>query len=182
MSFSQKKKYPPSNSAPASRLASSQVTHQLQFPTNSKSQQQSLSHSQTPQEKQQSQPVYPWSAHVPPSGSSLSPLRRHTLSPSATAAGELFLFGGYIHGSDSPKNDLYVISTRDFSTTPLHTSGDVPSPRYGHRAVLTSNALLIWGGVTKLSDENAQQLGDDDSLYLLNLGTSDLSDLKASSS
>jgi hypothetical protein len=40
----------------------------------------------------------------------------------------LFLFGGYAHASETPNNNLYVMSTRDFSSTLLQTSGDVPSP------------------------------------------------------
>ncbi|KAF8499852.1 hypothetical protein F5888DRAFT_1610700 [Russula emetica] len=167
----QKKKHSkaPSTSAPASGLASSQVAQQVQFPTNSQSQ----SHLQSPQEKQQSQPVSPWSAHSPPFGQSSSPFHRqaHALSASATAAGELFLFGGYVHSSSSPSNDLYVISTRDFSTNLLKTTGDVPSPRYGHSAVLSSTILLIWGGVNSFNDQIKQNQALDNSLYLLNLGT-----------
>jgi hypothetical protein len=171
----------PSTSTPARGLASSltsQVTQQLQYPTNSQSR------SQLPQEKQQSQPVSPWSAHAPPFGQSPSPFLRdsHALSMSATAAGELFLFGGYVHISMSPSNDLYVISTRDFSTTLLQTSGDVPSPRFGHRAVLTSTTLLIWGGRSDSNDQKAQNWSNDDSLYLLNLGASDLFHVKTRSS
>jgi hypothetical protein len=133
-------------------------------------------HHLSPQEKQQSQPVSPWSAHAPPSGQSPSPFLRHahtlsSLSTSATASGELFLFGG--HGK-TPSNDLYVISTQDFSTTLLKTSGDVPSPRYAHCAVLTSTTLLIWGG--KAQNQN------DVSFYLLNLGMSDLFHVKTRSS
>ena len=124
-----------------------------------------------------SQPVYPWSAHSPLFGRSPSPFPRHShaLSTSATAAGKLYLFGGFVNGSETPSNDLYVISTRDFSTTLLQTSGDVPSPRYGHTAVVTDNdtTLLIWGGKTDFSDQNAQNPSNDDSFYLLNLGTSD---------
>jgi len=56
------------------------------------------------------------------------------------------LSGGHTHGSI--RNGLYVISTWDFSTTLLQTSGQVPNPRYGHRAALTSTVLLIWGGIT----------------------------------
>jgi hypothetical protein len=161
-SWKKKKKHSPSASAPASGLTSSQVTRQLpvQFLINSQSQSQ--------QEKQQSQPICPWSAHAPPFGQSRSPFLRdsHSLSTSATAAGELFLFGGYAQNTNL-KNDLYVISTRDFSVTLLETSGDVPSPRYGQCVVLTSTILLIWGGSPR---------GEiiDDSFYLLNLGTLDL--------
>jgi hypothetical protein len=172
MSFvSRKKKHSkaPSTSVPASGLASSQVTQQLQFPTNSQPQ----PHLQSPQEKQQSQHVYPWSAHAPSFGQSPSPfpLDGHSLTMRAIAgAGELFLFGGYVQRSRSASNDLYVISTRDFSIALLQTSGNAPSPRYGHRAVLTTNTLLIWGGVTDFSNRNERKASDD-SLYLLNLGT-----------
>ncbi|KAF8492381.1 hypothetical protein F5888DRAFT_1618986 [Russula emetica] len=153
----------PSTSASASELASSQDAQQVQFPTTSQSQ----SHLQSPQEKQKLQPVGPWSAHAPPFGQSPSPFPRyaHALSTSATTTGELFLFGGYVFSSGSPSNDLYVISTRDFSTNLSKTTGDVPSPRSGHRAVLssTTSILLIWGGMM-------QSQAFDDSLYLLNLG------------
>jgi hypothetical protein len=82
----------------------------------------------------------------------------------------LFLFGGYVHGS--PSNDLYVFSTRDFSTTLLHTSGKVPSPRIAHGAALTGTNLLIWGGMTNFGDQKMLNQRQDDSLYFLNLGTS----------
>jgi hypothetical protein len=155
----------PPTLVPTSGLASSQVTQQLQLPTNSQS------HLQSPHKKQQSQPVGPWSAHILPSGQWPSPFprRRHTISTTATAAGELFLFGGYEESSFTSSNDLYVISTRHFSATLLQTSGDIPSPRFGHCAMFTSTILLIWGGT---SDEDPQ--GSDDSFYLLNLGTSDI--------
>ena len=166
MSFFRKKKHSPSDSGPANTLASqSQATQQPQFPTKSQSQ----SRPQSSQQTQQSQPLYPWSTRTPPSGQSPSPFPRQALalSTSATAAGELFLFGGYVQSSRFTCNDLYVISTRDFSTTLLRTSGDIPSPRCGHQIVLTSTTLLIWGGDSP--DQNV-----DDSFYLLNLGTSDL--------
>jgi len=129
-----------------------------------------------------SEAIYPsrWSVHTPgpPFGQLPSPfnLHGHTLSTSATSAGELFLFGG-LGPRSSKSNDLYVISSRDFSTTPFKTSGDVPNPRYGHCAVLTSTFLLIWGGMTNFGEK-----APDDSLYVLNLGTSDLFDVKDCSS
>ena len=142
------------------------------------SQSQSQSNSHSPQEKQQSQPTYAWSAHIYPLGQSPSPFPRHShaLSTTATAAGELFLFGGDVNNSWSGSNDLYMISTRDFSTTPLKTSGDVPNPRFGHRAAFTGTTLLIWGGrVTSVTGiRRKKKYGFDDSLYLLNLGTSDI--------
>ena len=100
----------------------------------------------------------------------------HSLSTTSTAAGELFLFGGYVYSSESASNDLYMISMRDFSATLLETSGDVPNPRHGHRAAITSTTLLIWGGTTASMTgiRRKKKYGYDDSLYLLNLGTSDL--------
>jgi hypothetical protein len=171
--FSRKKKHSeaPPTSALDSGLAPSQVTQQSQFPTNS----------QSPQEKQQSQTVCKWSAHAPQLGQSPSPFSRAclALSTSATVAGELFLIGGFVKRPWSLSNDLYVISTRDFTTTVLQTKGDVPSPRYGHRLVLTSTALLFWGGT---SDKHREKMCNGDSFYLLNLGTSDLFHVQTCSS
>jgi hypothetical protein len=121
-------------------------------------------------QQDQQPPVCTWSAHGLQSGPSKSPFprRHHALPATATAASELFLFGGNTDTTQS--NDVYVISTRDFSATLLQTSGEVPSPRSGlsgHDAALTSTNLLIWGGETKDEDDPS-----DDSLYLLNLGTS----------
>ena len=120
--------------------------------------------------KQQPGPVCTWSAHAPQTGSSPSPFPRHshTLTATATAAGELFLFGGRELSPISASNDLYVFSTQDFSTTLLQTSGEVPAPRFGHGAALIGTTLLICGGY---GDQNTL---NHDSVYLLNLGTSDL--------
>jgi hypothetical protein len=122
------------------------------------------------QSTQQPQPVCTWSAYTPQSGPSPSPFPRysHTLTATATAAGELFLFGGDVRRCAS--SDLYMISTRDFSTTLLQTGGEVPTPRYAHRTALIGTTLLICGGRQKVGES----LPNDDSLYLLNLGTSDL--------
>ena len=121
----------------------------------------------TPHSTQPLRPVCTWSAHAPQSGASpLSfPLESHTLT--TTPGGELYLFGGYAHGGAS--GDLYVFSTRDFSTKPVQTSGSVPTPRYAHRAALIdTSTLLICGGITK----GAESVLHHDSIYLLNLGTS----------
>src|SRR6266478_274678 len=111
-----------------------------------------------------SQPVYPWSAHpLTLVGHSPSPFPRYrpSLSTTATATGELFLFGGVARYSY--RNDLYVFSTRDFSTTLLLTSGEIPSPRWGQSAALTSTHFLVWGG--SMEDEDVQNPVHDDSLH-----------------
>lgn len=175
---------PPSNSSSVNGLAAPQSTQQLppqhQPPP---AQSQSL----PPPQQQQPRPVYPWTArrlnllpptflskNAPPSGPSPSPFPRygHALPASATPAGELFLFGGLVH--DSARNDLYVFSTRDLSATLLQTSGEIPSPRVGHAGALVSSVFLIWGGDTNTGGQDAPSEPQDDSLYLLNLGTSNL--------
>ena len=126
------------------------------------------------QSTQQPQPVCTWSAHAPQCGPSPLPFPRssHTLTATATAAGEVFLFGGFIgHVHRCTSSDLYVFSTRDFSTTLLQTSGEVPTPRAAHDAALIGTILLICGGISDSGDQNVL---NHDSLYLLDLGTSDL--------
>jgi Galactose oxidase, central domain len=100
-----------------------------------------------PQKKQPALPVCTWSAHAARPGSSPSPFPRqgHTLTATATAAGELFLFGGWV--GDSKSTDSYLFSIRDFSATLLQTSGEVPTPRDRHGAALIGTTLLICGGV-----------------------------------
>ena len=121
---------------------------------------------------EQPQPVCTWSAHGPLCGPSPSPFPRNNHTLTATAAGEVFLFGGFKgQGFDCASSDLYLFSTRDFSTTLLQTSGKVPAPRAGHGAALIGTTLLICGGTSDLGYRNTL---NHDSLYLLDLGTSDL--------
>ena len=129
----------------------------------------------TSQSTQQSRLVCTWSAHAPQSGPGTLPFPRHTTNHTltATSTGELFLFGGHVYGRES--GDLYVFSTRDYSTTLLQTSGSVPTPRFAHRAALIdTTTLLICGGRTKDAESERQRgVLHHDSIYLLNLGTSD---------
>jgi hypothetical protein len=128
--------------------------------------------------QQQPQPDHLWSVLRPtfrskgfPPSTSPSPFSRHSHILSTTAAGELLFFGGRAHGS--LRNDLYVVSTRDYSVTFLKTTGEVPSPRFLSAGVLVNNVLLIFGGATEV-DNDGYPTGNDDSLYLLSLGALDL--------
>jgi hypothetical protein len=123
------------------------------------------------------QPICPWSARrlnfLSNASPSQFPRSGHALTATATAASELFLFGGLVSNSrDSARNDLYVFSSRDLSVTLLQTSGDVPTRRFGHASVFIGEDLLIWGGATNTGDQGKlrQKGPHDDSLYLLNLG------------
>jgi Galactose oxidase, central domain len=131
-------------------------------PSNSLPADESHSH-----QNRQALPVCTWSAHSPQCGTSPSPLPRShlALTRTATAASELFLFGGQKGGS--ARNDLYVISTQDFSTTLVESIGKVPSPRFYHRVVLASTFLLIWGG-----KDGRGIIRRDESFYLLDIGAS----------
>ena len=124
------------------------------------------------QSTQQPEPVCKWSAHAPQCGLSPSPFPRfgHTLTATATATGEVFLFGGFTGHSYHTSSDVYVFSTRDFSATLLQTSGEAPTPRARHGAALIDTTLLICGGVTDFG----HRVLNHDLLYLLDLGTSDL--------
>jgi hypothetical protein len=158
MPFSSQKKIP-SNNPPANGLAS-QSTQVTQQP-----------HCRPYADRWQ--PVCIWSAHFPNFDPSPVPFPRfsHTLTATATAAGELFLFGGYVFGGyvNGTSNNLYAFSTRDFSLAILKTSGEVPTPRYAHGTALIGTTLLICGGETKAGES----VPNYDSLYLFNLGTSD---------
>lgn len=126
----------------------------------------------TSQSTKQPPPVCTWSAHSPQSGPSPLQFPRSSHTLTATTEGELFLFGGY--DLENASKDVYAFSTRDFSTTLWQTSGKAPTRRVSHGAALFGTTLLIWGGKTKFRNQNALNQRQDDSLYLLDLGASDL--------
>jgi len=146
---------------------------------------------QSSSEQQYSRPEgWPWSIHrlilqPPVLGSGLnvkpvtapspSPFPRygHVVSTTVTSDGELLLFGGLVQ--DAKQNDLYTLSTRDFTASLVQTSGDVPAPRIGHAGAQISRVLIIWGGDVKVDG------GDmDDGLYLLNLSAKEWTRARAS--
>ncbi|KAG5647562.1 hypothetical protein DXG03_008915 [Asterophora parasitica] len=143
----------------------------------------SLQSSNSAQARDPSQrPAYPWSARrvnllppvilnkpgvAPPTSPSPSPFPRygHALPSTATASGDLYIFGGLVR--EAARNDLYLFSARDNSATLLQTGGEVPSARVGHASALVSNVLIVWGGDTKVDPKSNEK--QDDGLYLLNL-------------
>ena len=107
---------------------------------------------------------------VPPTSPSPSPFPRYgyALPSTATANGDLFLFGGLVR--EASCNDLYLLSTRDLSATLLETGGEIPTPRVGHASALVSSILIVWGGDTRGNQNSKATDKQDDGLYLLNLG------------
>lgn len=73
-------------------------------------------------------------------------------------------------GGATVKGDLWVTEMGNGSLAcyPISTTGDGPGPRVGHASLLVGNAFIVFGGDTKLDDNDDL----DDTLYLLNTCTS----------
>jgi hypothetical protein len=132
--------------------------------------------------------TFPWTIHslqlLPPqklpkpgvahsAALSPSPFPRcgHAMPTIATVNGDLYIFGGLVHGTK--RNDLYQLNSRELAAKYVQTSGEIPSPRVGHAAAaIVSSVLMVWGGNTD-GDGQSKPIGTwDNGLYLLNLGAS----------
>ncbi|KDR71307.1 hypothetical protein GALMADRAFT_798344 [Galerina marginata CBS 339.88] len=140
---------------------------------------------ETRQQQPRQRSSFPWSATrlnllppniinkfgvAPPTTSpSPSPFPRygHALPATATASGDLYLFGGLVRESAQNDRDVYIFSTHDNSASLFQTGGDVPSPRFGHACALVGNVLIVWGGETNINPYSSDR--QDNRLYLLNL-------------
>jgi hypothetical protein len=73
--------------------------------------------------------------------------------------------GGLVGGT-TVKGDLWLTEMGNGSLAcyPISTTGDGPGPRVGHSSLLVGNAFIVFGGDTKLADNDDL----DDTLYLLN--------------
>lgn len=90
-------------------------------------------------------------------------LEGHSLT--ATPSGDLYLFGG-----SGRTNDVYLLSAASLQGSFAHfslvsTTGEAPSPRMNHQAVLFGSLLIIWGGQELRSSDMC-----DVDLHILNLG------------
>ncbi|KZV91323.1 hypothetical protein EXIGLDRAFT_615741 [Exidia glandulosa HHB12029] len=149
-------------------------------------QQQPAGQQQAQQPQQQRQPTFPWQTVRLVAGppvvfprpgvaqpTTVSPLPfpryGHSLPATSNAAGELYLFGGLVR--EAVRDDLYCINTKDLTVKLVSTIGEVPSPRVGHASALVSSVLIVWGGDTNSKAGPGEP--QDDSLYLLNLVTSE---------
>lgn len=75
----------------------------------------------------------------------------------------MLIFGGLVH--ETVRNDLWSMDVRDCSTMLVNTKGDAPRPRVGHASAIADRIMLVWGGDTKVRQDDAQ----DEGLYILDL-------------
>ncbi|KAL5391085.1 hypothetical protein DPSP01_001575 [Paraphaeosphaeria sporulosa] len=113
---------------------------------------------------------YPWSSRRLNFTTNASPFPRYgaAINSSTGSAGVIYIMGGLVGGA-TVKGDLWVAEMGNGSMAcyPISTTGDGPGPRVGHSSLLVGNAFIVFGGDTKL-DENDDL---DDTLYLLNTST-----------
>jgi len=75
------------------------------------------------------------------------------------------MIGGLVNGTNV-KGDLWIIEggNRPPSCYPVQTTAEGPGPRVGHASLLVGNAFIVFGGDTKVEENDVL----DDTLYLLN--------------
>ncbi|KAH3920936.1 hypothetical protein HBH56_011820 [Parastagonospora nodorum] len=99
-----------------------------------------------------------------------NPFPRYGAAINSTASkdGTIYLMGGLVGGA-TVKGDLWLTEMGNGSMAcyPISTTGDGPGPRVGHASLLVGNAFIVFGGDTKLADNDDL----DDTLYLLNTST-----------
>ena len=72
--------------------------------------------------------------------------------------------GGLINSS-TVKGDLWLIEAgSNMACYPLATTAEGPGPRVGHASLLVGNAFIVYGGDTKIEENDVL----DETLYLLN--------------
>lgn len=169
---------------PMSPLA--MVTAQSMGPQQAQYQQQAQQQQQQQHQHQHQQglqqipphnPGYPWSTRqlrlYQPAGqpTPLSPFPRYGLSvpPYPSHSGHMLLFGGLVR--DRAHNDLWSLDVRDCSLQLVKTRGEAPLPRIGHVSAIADRIMLVFGGDTKINEDDKQ----DDGLYVLDLRTQEWS-------
>ncbi|KAI3290463.1 hypothetical protein DTO002I6_6386 [Penicillium roqueforti] len=112
--------------------------------------------------------LYPWSQRrLNFSSPQMNPFPRYgaAINSVASKEGDIYMMGGLIDGS-TVKGDLWMIESSGGGLNCLQvaTVSEGPGPRVGHASLLVGNAFIVFGGDTKI-DENDSL---DDTLYLLN--------------
>ncbi|KAI1278931.1 hypothetical protein F5Y07DRAFT_58139 [Xylaria sp. FL0933] len=114
--------------------------------------------------------LYPWSqrrlnftSNVP------SPFPRYGAAVNSISSkeGDIYIMGGLINSS-TVKGDLWIIEAGgNLACYPLATAAEAPGPRVGHSSLLVGNAFIVYGGDTKIDENDVL----DETLYLLNTST-----------
>lgn len=111
--------------------------------------------------------LYPWSQRrLTYTTSTTSPFPRYGAAVNATGSkeGDIYVMGGLIN-SQNVKGDLWMIEAGgNMSCYELSTTAEGPSPRVGHASLLVGNAFIVYGGDTKIDENDIL----DETLYLLN--------------
>ncbi|HLO88965.1 MAG TPA: kelch repeat-containing protein, partial [Nostocaceae cyanobacterium] len=81
----------------------------------------------------------------------------------------MIIFGGEHVENDQTLNDIHILDLKTWTWTQPQTSGEIPSPRSFHTAILFNDQMLIWGGSQEARD--ATYICNDNDLYILNLKT-----------
>lgn len=115
--------------------------------------------------------LYPWSQRrVTFSSPQMNPFPRYgaAINSVASKEGDIYMMGGLIDGA-TVKGDLWMIESNSgsLSCIPIATVSEGPGPRVGHSSLLVGNAFIVFGGDTKVDENDAL----DDTLYLLNTCT-----------
>lgn len=96
----------------------------------------------------------------------MNPFPRYgaAINSTTNSDGMIWIMGGLVGGA-TVKGDLFVLELNaGMQCYPVATKGEGPGPRVGHASLLVGNAFIVFGGDTKLQDEDEL----DDTLYLLN--------------
>ena len=117
--------------------------------------------------------LYPWSQRrLNFASPETNPFPRYgaAINSVASKEGDIYMMGGLIDGS-TVKGDLWMIESSGggLNCVQVATVSEGPGPRVGHASLLVGNAFIVFGGDTKI-DENDTL---DDTLYLLNTCTCD---------
>ncbi|KAJ5103781.1 hypothetical protein N7532_004310 [Penicillium argentinense] len=112
--------------------------------------------------------LYPWSQRrLNFSSPQTNPFPRYGAAINAVASkeGDIYMMGGLIDGS-TVKGDLWMVESSggSLSCFQIATVSEGPGPRVGHASLLVGNAFIVFGGDTKINENDAL----DDTLYLLN--------------
>lgn len=112
--------------------------------------------------------LFPWSQRrLNFASPNANPFPRYgaAINSIASKEGDMYMMGGLVDGS-TVKGDLWMVESSGgtLSCSSIATVSEGPGPRVGHSSLLVGNAFIVFGGDTKINEDDAL----DDTLYLLN--------------